>query len=166
MESNEELIAAVRAFLTERNLTAKEFCEESGLPANTLYKILSGRRDDFLLSNLKKLIRSMREIDERGRGTSVGVVTSRGALDSLRRVVELEGSGHEIHIREYPAMTIEEEIIQGIRAEREGMKGIICGPIAANTLEKVVRIPVVGLHFEENALMEAILKVSKKIEMP
>jgi len=164
VESTEKLVQSVRVFLAERNLSAKEFCERSGMPANTFYKILSGSRKDFMLSNLRKLIRCMAKVDESSKGTTVGVITARGALDTLRRAVHTDGREQPIFIREYPAVTIEEEIIQGIRAERENMKGIICGPIAANTLEKVVRIPVVGLQFEEEALMAAVTKLSKKLE--
>ncbi len=162
MESTAKMVEAVRAFLVERNISAKEFCEKSGMPPNTLYKILSLKREDFMLSNLRKLVRSMENIDRAGRG-SIGIITARGALDTLQREMRPEGRDELLMIREYPALTIEEEIIQGIRAEREKMKGIICGPIAANTLEKVVRIPVVALQFKEDALIEAISKLAKKI---
>jgi predicted transcriptional regulator len=162
MESTARMVEAAKEFLTERDMSAKQFCQRSGMPPNTLYKILSLEREDFMLSNLRKLIRSMQEIDQAGR-ESIGVITARGALDTLQREIRLEGMDGTLFIREYPALTIEEEIIQGIRAEREKMKGIICGPIAANTLEKVVRIPVVALQFKEDALFEAISKLAKKI---
>jgi len=50
------------------------------------------------------------------------------------------------------ATTIDAEIIHGVRAEKEGKKGLICGPIAATTLEKVVDIPITALRFEEGPL--------------
>jgi predicted transcriptional regulator len=162
MESRDDLVRSIKAFLAERNMSAKNFCEVSGMPQNTLYKILSRNRRDFMLSNMRRLIGAMREIDS-GEGYSVGVITSRGALDNLQRVVSIEGRDTDLVIREYPATTIEEEIIQGIRAEREKMKGVICGPIAANTLEKVVRIPVIALQFKEDALLEALEKLSNKL---
>lgn len=163
VESTGELVLAIRAFLAERNLSTKEFCEKSGMPANTLYKIMSRKREDFKISNLRRLIQVMRKIDEANGEERIAVITARGALDTLRREVRVEGKSRPIFVREYPAMTIEEEIIQGIRAEREKMKGIICGPIAANTLEKVVRIPVTALQFEEEALLKAISKLARKI---
>ncbi len=164
MKSTEEMVDSIKTFLAERNLSAKEFCDRSPkVPKNTLYKILSGTRKDFMLSSLRNIVSSMRSIDEMDREVAVGVITARGALDTLRRQVKLPGREEPVLIREYPAMTIEEEIIQGIRAEREKMKGIICGPIAANTLEKVVRIPVIALIFEEGALLEAVEKLSNKI---
>jgi len=91
----------------------------------------------------------------------VGVITSRNALDSIGRTIEV---GNDVlHIKEYPATTIEEAIIQGVRAEKEGVKGIICGPIAATTLEKVVDIPITALRFEEGPLETAIIKLNEKI---
>jgi predicted transcriptional regulator len=162
MESRDELVRSIKAFLAERNMSAKDFCEISGMSQNTLYKILSRNRRDFMLSNLRRLVRAMRDIDS-GAGDSVGVITSRGALDNLQRVVSIKGRDGDLVIREYPATTIEDEIIQGIRAEREKMKGVICGPIAANTLEKVVRIPVIALQFKEDALLEALEKLSHKL---
>ena len=164
VSSSEEFVRAIKTFLAERNLSAKEFCDRTGIPKNTFYKILSGQRSDFMLSNLKKLIESMREIEEAERPHAIGVITARGALDVLPRTIRIEGWDEPLYVREYPAVTIEEEIIQGIRAEREKVKGIICGPIAATTLEKVVRIPVIALQFEEGALMRAIEKLSKKIQ--
>ena len=163
VESPSIFVRAIRAYLGERNLSAKEFCERSGIPRNTLYKILSGQREDFMLSNLRRLIGAMRSVDESVREDTIGVITARGALDTLQRTVQMPGREMPLNIREYPAMTIEEEIIQGIRAEREKMKGIICGPIAANTLEKVVRIPVIALQFKEDALLEAVGRLSNKL---
>ena len=164
VSSNEEFVRAIRTFLAERDLSAKDFCEKTTVPKNTFYKILSGQRKDFMLSNLKKIIESMKEIEESERPQAIGVITARGALDVLPRTIEMQGREEPLLVREYPAVTIEEEIIQGIRAEREKVKGIICGPIAATTLEKVVRIPVIALQFEEGALMRAIGKLSKKLE--
>ncbi|MDH5374410.1 MAG: hypothetical protein OEZ21_02695 [Candidatus Bathyarchaeota archaeon] len=66
-------------------------------------------------------------------------------------------------MNEYPATTTEEEIIQGVRAEKEGVKGLICGPIAATMLEKVVDIPITALRFEEGPLINSIKRLLEKI---
>ena len=52
----------------------------------------------------------------------------------------------------YLATTEEEEIIQGVKSEKEGMKGLICGPIATTTLEKVVYMLITALRFGEESL--------------
>jgi predicted transcriptional regulator len=72
-------------------------------------------------------------------------------------------NGNAVKVNEYPATTIEEEIIQGVRAEKEGVKGLICGPIAATTLEKVVDIPITALRFEEGPLINSIERLIEKI---
>lgn len=74
-----------------------------------------------------------------------------------------ENGGKRIKVNEYPATTTEEEIIQGVRAEKEGVKGLICGPIAATMLEKVVDIPITALRFEEGPLINSIKRLLEKI---
>jgi len=147
--------------IAKLGMNVKEFSEASGVPEGTLYKIISGKRTNFRISTLKQIIGTVRKLEGYTHKHVIGVVTSRGALDVIGKTFRLNDK--EVRIKEYPATTIEEEIIQGIRAEREGVKGLICGPIAANTLEKVVNIPIVSLRFEEGPLTNAIKKLAKKI---
>ena len=147
--------------LNTLGLSVKEFSELTEIPVSTLYKIISEERKDFRISTLRKIIDGVRRIEGVDQERVVGIITSRNALDSIGRTIEI---GNEtLHIKEYPATTIEEEIIQGVRAEKEGVKGIICGPIAATTLEKVVDIPITALRFEEGPLKTAIIKLKEKI---
>jgi len=94
-------------------------------------------------------------------GLIIAVITTREALDRISRYLVI--NNREVMIKEYPATTIEEEVIRGITAEKDGVKGIICGPIAATTLEKVVNIPVISLRFEENVVLEALQKMMQKL---
>lgn len=43
------------------------------------------------------------------------------------------------------------------------LRGLICGPIAATTLEKVVDIPITALRFEEGPLINSVRRLVKKI---
>lgn len=138
-----------------------DFSDETGIPKSTLYKIISDERKDFRRSTLKQIIEGVKRIEGTDYEMVIGIITTRNALDSIGRSIEV--SGKRIHIKEYPATTIEEEIIQGVRAEKEGVKGIICGPIAATTLEKVVDIPITALRFEEGPLLTAITKLTEKL---
>lgn len=147
--------------LNTLGLSVKEFSELTEIPVSTLYKIISEERKDFRISTLRKIIDGVRRIEGVDQERVVGIITSRNALDSIGRTIEI---GSEILcIKEYPATTIEEAIIQGVRAEKDGVKGIICGPIAATTLEKVVDIPITALRFEEGPLKTAIIKLKEKI---
>ena len=147
--------------LNTLGLSVKEFSELTEIPVSTLYKIISEERKDFRISTLKKIINGVKRIEGVDLERVVGIITSRNALDSIGRIIEI---GNEVlYIKEYPATTIEEAIIQGVRAEKDGVKGIICGPIAATTLEEVVDIPITALRFEEGPLNTAIIKLKEKI---
>lgn len=139
----------------------KEFSEESGIPKSTLYKIVSNEEKDFRRSTLKQIIETVKRLEGYGRESVIGIITTRGALDTIGR--DFGFGGKTVQVNEYPATTIEEEIIQGVRAEKEGVKGLICGPIAATTLEKVVDVPIVALRFEEGPLINSVKKLMEKI---
>lgn len=139
----------------------KEFSEECGVPKSTLYKIISEEGKDFRVSTLRQIIETVKRLEGYGRETVIGIITTRGALDTIGGSFEI--GGKEVKVNEYPATTIEEEIIQGVRAEKEGVKGLICGPIAATTLEKVVDIPITALRFEEGPLINSIRRLVEKI---
>lgn len=142
-------------------MNIKEFSRESRIPKSTLYKIISNEEKDFRRSTLKQIIDTVKRLEGYGQENIIGIVTTRGALDTLGRSFEINGM--TVRVNEYPATTIEEEIIQGVRAEKEGVKGLICGPIAATTLEKVVNIPITALRFEEGPLINSIKNLAKKI---
>lgn len=146
--------------ISRLGLSIKEFAKESGIPESTLYKVVSGRKD-FRVSTLKEIIKTIREREELEHDFVVAVITTREALDMIDRRLKIGET--DVKIKEYPATTIEEEIIRGITAEKEGVKGIICGPIAATTLEKIVDIPVVALRFPGKQLLDAIGKLMKKV---
>jgi predicted transcriptional regulator len=142
-------------------MSIKEFSEESGIPASTLYKIISEEQKDFRRSTLKQIIDCIKRLEGVDQDTVLGIITTRTALDTIGRTIKLDGDS--VTIQEFPATTIEEAIIQGVRAEKVGVKGIICGPIAATTLEKVVDVPITAFRFEEGLVLDAILKLAEKL---
>lgn len=103
----------------------------------------------------------IKKLEEFGKENYIGIITTRGALDSIGKSIKIGDTKYQI--KEYHATTIEEEIIQGIKAQKEGLKGLICGPIAASTLEKVVDIPIASLRFENGPLLNSINTLLKKI---
>ncbi|MCD6445326.1 transcriptional regulator [Candidatus Bathyarchaeota archaeon] len=153
--------AKLKEVLVKLGVNINDFSEISKVPKGTLYKIVSGERDNFRISTLRRIISTVKKLEGYEHEHVVGVVTSRGALNDVGKILKF--GDKEIKIKEYPATTIEDEIIQGLRAEREGVKGLICGPIAAHTLEKVVNIPIVSLRFEEGPLINALKKIAEKI---
>lgn len=141
--------------------SAKDFAAFCDLPESTLYKIMSNEEKDFRISTLRRIVLGFRKLEGGAKGNVLGVITSRAAIDSLDR--EIEVNGKKFVIKDYPALSIEEEIIQGIRAEREGVAGLVCGPVAASTLEKVVIIPVVSMRFERGPLVHSLERLAKKV---
>lgn len=164
LSSNSEFIDGVRHLLRERKHTMLELSKVSGIPESTLYKIMSDPGKDFRISTFRAIINGLYRLDdhvnERDENV-IAVISSREALDSLGRTVRIDG--RTFTIKEYPATSIEEEIIQGVRAERDGVLGILCGPVAATTISKVVRIPVVALRFVTSTLQSGLEKLIQKV---
>ena len=71
--------------------------------------------------------------------------------------------GHEITVREkvikirgYTANSIEECIIAAVMAEKEGAAGIICAPILASMVEKIVDVPVAIMKPKATTVLDAL----------
>ena len=162
IEDDKLFAETVKRVSQELNLTLKELAEKAEIPSSTLYK-LSSTDSDVRLSTIKKLIRFIRlkEQEDILQGKVVGLITSRDVLDEFGNIIEIDGES--IRIKEYLANTIEEEIILGVRAAREGVGAIVCGPVAANTMKKILEIPVIGIAFSRNSLVEALKKAYPKI---
>jgi predicted transcriptional regulator len=151
----------LKEVISKLGKTIVEFANDADIPEGTLYKIISDEERDFRRSTLIQIINGVKKMEGFRDGRYIGVITTRGALDSLGKSIKMDGK--EFEIREFPATSIEEEIIQGIRAEKEGIKGLICGPIEATTLEKIVDIPITSLRFEEGPLMNSIENLISKL---
>ena len=160
--SNEEFILELKKILIDKNMTALDFSKKTNIPESTLYKILSDSKKDFRISTLRQIVKTIKEMEERKlKVDTIGIITTREALDYISKSINVKEK--TIKIKEYPANTIEEEIVQGINAQKEGVKGIICGPVAATTIEKVVDIPVISIRFEKELLIKSIKIIANKI---
>ncbi len=151
----------LKSIISKLGKTIIEFSEETGIPEGTIYKVISDEERDFRRSTLVQIVNGVKKLEGYSSSNFIGIITSRGALDSLGRKIKI--NGNEFEVKEYPATTIEEEIIQGIKAEKEGVIGLVCGPIAATTLERIVDIPITSLKFEEGPLVNSIQNLIKKI---
>ncbi|MBI4971501.1 MAG: transcriptional regulator [Candidatus Omnitrophica bacterium] len=149
--------------LSDLRLSIKEFAKETRISKSTLYKIMSSQKKDVRLSNVKEIISGIRKIQDNvvENGNSIAMIIDRAALESIKKEIEVDG--RTFSIKGYPSTNIEEAIIQGVNAERDGVKAIICGPIAAFTLEKLVRIPVIALKLKPEQIQSALSTVVKNI---
>ncbi|MHA1593520.1 MAG: helix-turn-helix domain-containing protein [Candidatus Baldrarchaeia archaeon] len=142
-------------------LSVRELARLSGVPESTIYKILSAKRS-FRTDTLRAIAMVFKKLEQRDSGAAIAVIAAKHILEMMRSRM-IEASGRKFRIREYPASNIEEVLIQAVRAEKDGCLAIVCAPIVASTVEKMVDIPVVTMRPEAEALVEAVTRAIKII---
>jgi predicted transcriptional regulator len=123
----------------ELNISLSEFCNISGISQSTMYKILEEKREPNLRT-VRQIIKSLNTLYKGDAEKFVAVIAASSFMTSLPRSMEVEG--HTVNIKEYVIATIEDAIIAAVRAERDGALAIVCAPIVAPTVEKILSIPV------------------------
>lgn len=132
---------ALRSILEdELGMTMNEFCQVSGISPSTMYKILEERREPNLRT-IRQIVKAVRFLEAPEGSHFIAVIASTTVVENLPDKVTLE-SGLEIKVREYPVSTVEDAIIAAVRAERDGAMGVVCAPIVAPTIERILSIPV------------------------
>lgn len=152
-----DFTSALNEELEKKGMTVRELAERTGIPASTLYKVTHGERDPRL-STVKKII----GILEPGHDRFIAIIAARFLLDSLHfRDIDLHGQIYAV--RGYSANSLEECIIAAAHAEKDGACGIVCAPILASIIEKIVDIPVSMLKPDPSCVREAVTMLSYKI---
>jgi predicted transcriptional regulator len=165
VESDEAFIKEfARIIKDELRITSSEFSEKSGIPASTIYKLLSGHREPNI-KTLRQIVSVLRKLEvklERNEKSGfIAVIAARPVLDLITEK-KLKVRDRLLTIREYSATSMEEAIIAAIKAERDGAKAVVCAPIVSTTIEKVLRIPVTSI-MPRDSLFEAIDLAARKI---
>ena len=124
----------------ELGMSLNEFCQLSGISQSTMYKILEDKREPNLRT-VRQVIKALKILMEADDSHFIAVIASTTVVENLPRTIEMEG-GVVINVREYPVSTVEDAIIAAVRAERVGALGVVCAPIVAPTIEKILAIPV------------------------
>ncbi len=148
---------ALNEELKKKDMSVKESADLTGIPVSTLYKVTVGERDPRL-STVKKIV----SVLEPERNQFIAIIAAKFLLDSLE-IREIDHNGRRFSIRGYSANSLEECIVSAARAEKDGASGIVCAPILASIVEKIVDIPVGMLRPELSVVSEAITTVAKKI---
>ena len=152
-----------KAIKQRLGMSVGEFSEKSGVPASTLYKILSGERDPNLRT-LRLIVTTIRAIEADTAGKKrkfIGIIGMRGVLDEIEQATITVGQ-ETMDIKEYAVTGIEEAIIRSMQAERDGASALVCAPIVSSTIEKVVTIPVATIR-PKTSITRAIELVARKI---
>ncbi len=161
IESDEAFIKEFgRIIKEELRMTAAEFSQRSGIPPSTIYKLLSGHREPNI-KTLRQIVSVLRKMEGTEKSEFIAVIAARPVLDYITEK-KLKVKGRLLTIREYSATSMEEAIVAAIRAERDGAKAVVCAPIVATTIEKVLRIPVATI-MPKDSLIEAIELAAKKM---
>ena len=123
----------------ELNMSLNEFCQLSGISQSTMYKILEDKREPNLRT-VRQVIKSLRVLMEPEDSHFIGVIAFTTVLENLPKSIDMDGLS--VNVREYPVSTVEDAIIAAVRAERDGALAVVCAPIVAPTIEKILSIPV------------------------
>lgn len=142
----------------ELGMTLSDFCEYSGVPPSTMYKLLEDRREPNLRT-VRQIIKALKALEGAGDPHFIAVIASTTVVENLPSRVETEG--RMLNVREYPVSTVEDAIIAAVRAERDGALGVVCAPIVAPTIEKILSIPVCRVIPTDSVLvaMERLMDV-------
>jgi predicted transcriptional regulator len=148
---------ALEEELARRNMTIKELADQAGIPAATLYKLTSGE-GDVRLSTVKKIV----QVLEPKIPAFIAVIAAKFLLDEIEGQA-LSVRGRSYHIQGYTANSIEECIIAAVTAEKDGAAGIICAPILASMIEKIVDVPVAIMKPKAATVMDAMDVIARRI---
>lgn len=150
--------AALEEALDRKQMSMKELAELAGIPPATLYKITSGDRDPRL-STVRAIVQAIEPYDQ----DMIAIIAAKFLLDEIGGG-NMEKNGRKIRIKGYTANTMEDCIVAAVRAEKEGASGIICAPILATLIERIVDIPVVIVRPDTKTFQEAIDILCNRIE--
>jgi predicted transcriptional regulator len=158
--SDQEFVITLRRIMkAELRINVRTLSEISGIAQSSLYKILDGKRSPNL-TTVRRICRAIRSFSRTQEGQFIGVIAARPVLEGIvERITEVDG--HTVRVREYPVQTVEDAIVAGVRAEREGAIGIVCAPIVSGPIEQLVSIPVATIVPRESMVL-AIERAARK----
>ena len=106
------------------------------------------------------IIKAVRSLEESDSQDYIAVIASHIVFENLEKKIDV--NGRTVILKEYPVATVEDAIIASVRAERDGALAIICAPIVAPTVEKIVSIPV-STVVPTNSIMRAVDRVKNDL---
>jgi predicted transcriptional regulator len=132
--------SAFRSILEdELDMSLNEFSQASGISQSTLYKVMGGDREPNLRT-VRQIVKAIRLMERPEDSRFIAIIAASTALENVPKSIIINGERIKVH--EYPVATLEDAIIAAVRAERDGALGLVCAPIVAPTVEKILSIPV------------------------
>ena len=152
-----EFADALQEELARQDMSIRDLAERAGIPPATLYKLTSGKADPRL-STIRRIVGVLEPREK----SFIAVIAARFLLDDLDNR-DLTIGERKYRIRGYPADSLDECIIAAVRADKEGALGIICAPILAPIVEKIVGCPVAIMKPQQKTIIEAIETIAKRV---
>ena len=154
LEDADAFPAALRAVLKDDlKVSVVEFAEASGIPQPTIYKLLSGEHEPNLRT-VRMCVRAIMALEGQQVRGFLAVVAPPAALARLQGAALVRDLG--VAVREYPSSTVEDAIVSGVWAEREGAASIIALPLESSFLRRAVTIEVHAPEATEG--LDAVLR--------
>ncbi|NLK26580.1 MAG: transcriptional regulator [Euryarchaeota archaeon] len=151
---------ALRDILDEDlKMSVHEFCTSTGLSPSTLYKIMQDQREPNLRT-VRNIIWAVRRLENHPGGDFIAVIGHRVVLNKIEERT-LRVHGRNIRIKEYPAASIEDAIVAAVHAERDGAVALVCAPIVAPTVEKILTIPI-SIVIPQESIVRAVARAAEK----
>lgn len=147
------------SFIKDHGYALGDFCQKYGISQNTLYKLLSKNRRDFRISTLRKIHFALTDISQ-PKIDFIAIIAPRTTIDSLA-TYDFDVEGKSYKIKGYYVENIIDLITQSVKAEKDGAKGIICGPLAASAIKETVDIPISSLT--DSAVDVALVNMKAKL---
>ena len=132
--------------LRRQGMTIRELADKAGIPTATLYKLSSGERD-VRLSTIKRIV----QVLEPRLPPFIAVIAAKFLLDEIE--------GQKITIGEQTC------VIRGYTANsiEEGAVGIVCAPVLASMVEKIVDVPVAIMKPGPKTVLDALDVIRKRV---
>ncbi|NLB00585.1 MAG: helix-turn-helix domain-containing protein [Methanomicrobiales archaeon] len=148
---------ALQEELARQDMSIRDLADRAGIPAATLYKLTSGKADPRL-STVRRIVNVLEPREK----SFIAVIAARFLLNEIDNR-DLPIGEKRYHIRGYAADSLDECIIAAVRADKEGALGIICAPILAAIVEKIVDCPIAIMKPQQQTIIEAIETIAKRV---
>ncbi len=159
LESDDSFRASLESALDILGVGINDLASAAKMPQSTLYKLVSGEREPNIRT-LRQLVSAIKRLEGGAEEGFVAVIVAREVLNGILDR-KLRTRGKAVRVREYPARTVEDAIVAAVRAEREGALGVVCAPIIAPTIERILRIPITTI-MPKKCVAEAIKIAARK----
>jgi predicted transcriptional regulator len=152
-----DFATALQEELARQGMSVRDLAVLAGIPVATLYKLTSGRADPRL-STVRRIVNVLEPREK----SFIAVIAARFLLDDLDNR-DLQIGEKSFRIRGYSADSLDECIIAAVQADREGALGVVCAPILAPIVEKIVDCPVGIIKPQQQTLIDAIETIAKRV---